>query len=376
MRAHAWPWTQQWKSRAARAKAQFLVHSNAARRWRDRCWPIAGADEGVEEIYRDRYDVYGSNCVAGIQDDRARNSFEEQNRKWRFQNDVIFRVEGDITIEPRFSLAYLPGRRLIDPIRGVHGEVVPSVFKEWLRVNRPTQHFESLVHFDGFLGQNLWHFFADAFHGLFLLNESGLVPDDTPILIHERIWTMPLAQMVLSRPPFCDLRWIVQNDQSRIKTDYLYKGWATHCYFRQSYEFLNGVVEKRPSRNIFLDRRPRYGRRIANMAEIEPALRKYGFESIYAEDLSYPDQVKLMSTVRNIVGIHGAGFTNLLFSDLPSVRCLEVLPESYLNPHYYWMLQLLGADRYDAIVGSRLDADMNFRVDADAFERQLRQLVD
>jgi hypothetical protein len=368
---------QQLRSQAAHMKANLLLHSAPARAWRDLCWPIAGPADGLEIIFADRYDVFGTNKVDAIQDEHARSSFAEQDRKWRFQEDVIYRIDGDITIEPSFSLAYLPGRKLIDPIRGVHREIVPSLVQAglWAARTAPAHHFDALLHFDGFLGQNLWHFFADAFNALFLADKSGLVPRDTPILVHERIWKSPLGELLLNRHPLKDRRWVVQDDRTWVTTSRLYKATATQAYFRQSYEYVQRLSDKRPHRNIFVDRRPRFGRRISNRAQIERILRKHDFETVYCEDLSYPEQVSLISQVRNIVAIHGAGLTNLLFAEIPSVRCLEILPESYLNPHYYWMLQMIGADRYDALVGSQLDTNLNFSIDPVAFERQLEGLL-
>ena len=109
--------------------------------------------------------------------------------------------------------------------------------------------------------------------------------------------------------------------------------------------------------------------------ELEGILDKHGFETIFAEDLPYAEQIKLLAEVRNFIGIHGAGLTNLLFSDMPSIRCLEILPGSYIYPHYYWMLQMTGAGRYDAIVGSELDSNTNFTIDLAAFERQVELLL-
>ncbi len=83
----------------------------------------------------------------------------------------------------------------------------------------------------------------------------------------------------------------------------------------------------------------------------------------------------MFAETRAIVAIHGAGLTNCLFADVPRLRCLEIQTASYVNPHYYWMLQLLGAERYDAIVGSALDRNQRFGVDVDAFKRQLAALL-
>jgi capsular polysaccharide biosynthesis protein len=202
-----------------------------------------------------------------------------------------------------------------------------------------------------------------------------LVSPDVPILVHQRIWNSPLAQLVLNRPPFLGRKWVIQDDRTWIKTSRLYKAAATQAYFRQSYALLEGLVEKRPHRRIFLDRRSKYGRRVSNKADLEKILGKHGFETIFAEDLPYAEQIKLLSQVKNIIGIHGAGLTNLLFSDIPAIRCLEILPGSYVYPHYYWMLQMTGAERYDAITGSELDPNTNFTVDPAAFERQVELLL-
>jgi hypothetical protein len=368
---------QHLRSRAARTKARLLVHSAAARGWRGLLWPVAGSADGVETIYSDRYDVFGTNNPGAIHDERARTEFAQNDRKWRFQDDTIYRIEGDITVEPGYSLAFLPGRRLIDPIRGVHHELVPSLIRTTLHqaLAAPVQRYDALLHFDGFLGKNLWHFFSDALHGLLLVDKSGLVPPDVPILIHRRIWDAPLAQLVLNRPPFQNRNWVVQDDRSWIKTACLYKATATQAYFRQSYELLAPLADKEPRRSIFLDRRSRYGRCVSNKAQLERILDKHGFETIFAEDLPYAEQIKLLAQVKNIIGIHGAGLTNLLFSDIPSIRCLEILPGSYIYPHYYWMLQMTGAGRYDAIVGSELDSNTNFTIDPSAFERQVELLL-
>lgn len=370
------PSLQTLKSRAARAKARLFVHSEAAQRWRDWCWPSATADEGLEILYRDRYDVLGRNRLDLIGDERARDCFREQDRQWRFQEDLIYRASGPVTIEPKYSLAYLPGRHLIEPVRGVHRELVPSLVGD--RVRRASgkgEHYDALLHFDGFLGKNVWHFFADAFNPMLLLDRTAVVPADTPILIHRRIWERPLAQFLLTQPPFAGRRWIVQDEGQWITAGVMYKAICTLALFRNTQEFIGGFVAKRPSRRIFLDRRPVYGRRVANHAEAEQILGKHGFETVYCEDLSFEGQVALFSEVSHVVGIHGAGLTNLLFSDIQSVRCLEILPEEYLNPHYYWLLQVLGARKYDAIVGSRFDADLNFTIDISRFEQQVERLM-
>ncbi len=64
---------------------------------------------------------------------------------------------------------------------------------------------------------------------------------------------------------------------------------------------------------IYISRRQAAKRRIVNEDEIHEILRRFGFETVYAEELSFEQQVRLCSRVRYLVSNHGAGLTNMLF---------------------------------------------------------------
>lgn len=365
------------KSILSRATEGLIAGSPIGRVLRRRLWPAAAKAHGVSRLLDERSNVFGSNDSSGIRDPVVQASFAHQDKLWERQDDVILQVTGEVAIEPRHGLAILPGRRLVTEFQGVHPEVVPSLvdYTRYRMSGSKAEHHDALIHFDGFLGANLWHFFADALHGLMLVDRSGLVAPDVPILIHKRIWDMPIARYLLTRPPYADRPWVVR-DRQWVRTAKLYKGLATQAWFRDSYDLIASFTPKGGDRQIFLNRRERYGRTIANIDEIEAVTAAQGFETVYAEDLRFEEQVRLFAKTRAIVAIHGAGLTNCLFADASRLRCLEVHTASYLNPHYYWMLQMIGAERYDAIVGSKLDSRQRFRVDVEAFKRQLAALMD
>jgi len=64
---------------------------------------------------------------------------------------------------------------------------------------------------------------------------------------------------------------------------------------------------------LYITRSKAAKRRIVNEDEIEPILRRFGFQTVFAEDLSFEEQVQLCSRARYIVSNHGAGLTNILF---------------------------------------------------------------
>ncbi len=64
---------------------------------------------------------------------------------------------------------------------------------------------------------------------------------------------------------------------------------------------------------IYISRGRAPKRRIANEAVVVDTLAEFGFQTIYAEELSFEQQVKVFSRARYVVANHGAGLTNMLF---------------------------------------------------------------
>ena len=64
---------------------------------------------------------------------------------------------------------------------------------------------------------------------------------------------------------------------------------------------------------IYISRKRAEKRRIVNEDDVTSVVRRFGFETIFAEDLSFAEQVRICSRARYIVSNHGAGLTNILF---------------------------------------------------------------
>jgi capsular polysaccharide biosynthesis protein len=64
---------------------------------------------------------------------------------------------------------------------------------------------------------------------------------------------------------------------------------------------------------IYISRRRAEKRRIVNEDAVTDVLSRFGFETVYAEDLSFAQQVQRISRARYLVSNHGAGLTNMLF---------------------------------------------------------------
>lgn len=94
--------------------------------------------------------------------------------------------------------------------------------------------------------------------------------------------------------------------------------------------FLNNInfEKKMLPRKFYIDRKDAKSnhshlRKITNEKQIKEILIKNGFSNIVLSDLNFYDQVNLFNNATHIVGLHGAGFANLVFSK-PNTLVLEL----------------------------------------------------
>jgi capsular polysaccharide biosynthesis protein len=82
------------------------------------------------------------------------------------------------------------------------------------------------------------------------------------------------------------------------------------------------------SPRIFISRRLGAGRGILNEDAVMQVLEPLGFKSYIMEDLSFADEVRLFSQAEVIVGTHGSGLVNMIFST-GKTRILDLYGEFY-----------------------------------------------
>ena len=84
-------------------------------------------------------------------------------------------------------------------------------------------------------------------------------------------------------------------------------------------KFIPKHKEIKLPQKIYIDRKDsksnhRHLRKIINEEEVKNYLIKKGFSIIVLSELSFLDQINLFSNAKQIIGLHGAGFANLVFS--------------------------------------------------------------
>lgn len=123
--------------------------------------------------------------------------------------------------------------------------------------------------------------------------------------------------------------------------------------------FLPKTDTREAPRKIFIARKP--GRRsLENEAQIHTILKEAGYVAVYPEDHSFSEQVAFFQGAESVVGLHGAGLTNILFCQ-PGTRVLEVFAPDYVHPCYWPIAARLGLP-YAYLIGSNVRTERSYNV--------------
>lgn len=223
---------------------------------------------------------------------------------------------------------------------------------------------------------NYWHFMHD------LLGEVALalkhLPPGIPFLISKNLSEKKYFKQALSQSNILgDQTWIIRDKKYyRVK-----KCWFIQTMLNANEQFFGvqnllqiGDSDIHTERKIFLTRSTNRIRFLKNAKEIEEIAKSHGFEIIDTDGMNLQDQVSLFSSSRYVVGIHGAGLTNVIYRKNAPMALLELLPGDYLQPHYFWLSKGMG-HQYQCLVGTVAAVDTSFKIDPVSFEEKLLQIL-
>lgn len=98
-----------------------------------------------------------------------------------------------------------------------------------------------------------------------------------------------------------------------------------------------------PTRRVYISRAGAAHRKVLNEEEIIPILHRYGFEIVRMEELTFQEQVNLLSETQILMGIQGSGLYNMLFLP-PGSMVFEIVNRQYA-PDYFSFTQFLELSR-------------------------------
>lgn len=233
-------------------------------------------------------------------------------------------------------------------------------------------------------GRNHYHWLFDVLPRLHLLEpmrahiESYALPADLNAVQREGLDLLGIAPaQILTLQPrsklYCE-RLLVP---SLAGSEGSVPDWSVR-FLRET--FLGRLPREEPDagqRKIYLSRQQTTARPVVDEERVMEIMRGRGFEIIVPERLSFLEQVAIFARAKQVVGAHGAAFSNLVFSE--HVRVLEIFSPDYLRPDCYYTLADQCGHRYWYLVGrSPMDKPSSpwgsVEVDPDALQRLLDRI--
>ena len=128
-------------------------------------------------------------------------------------------------------------------------------------------------------------------------------------------------------------------------------------YHKMGINFLRESLiqkEKDPlSQNLFIGREDAKFRKLVNQKDF--IKENQNLQSIILSQKTIKEQVSLFNQSNLTVGVHGAGLTNIVFSE-PNSTLIEILDDAYVNINYWFFSNLIDVN-YIPIIGKSVVTD-------------------
>ncbi|OIP68721.1 MAG: hypothetical protein AUK43_15090 [Oscillatoriales cyanobacterium CG2_30_40_61] len=131
--------------------------------------------------------------------------------------------------------------------------------------------------------------------------------------------------------------------------------WSVEFLRRKFMPLIDDQITSELPCRVYISRNLGSKRRIVNEDEVLELLNKLGFITVYFEKMSMLEKVALMSRAEVVIGLCGAGLTNLVFAN-PGTKVIEIFPPNYIHFTYYILCHQLGLEYY-YLVGDRFEID-------------------
>lgn len=127
------------------------------------------------------------------------------------------------------------------------------------------------------------------------------------------------------------IKYLYEDVSSRVSTNNLYN------YFEK----------------IYISRRNKKQRLILNEIDLISNLEELGFKTIYFEDFTVIDQIRIMKNAKKVIALHGAGLVNINFCK-KGTHILELFPCNYQCAFFYMHANMCELN-YDYYIGLNKD---------------------
>jgi capsular polysaccharide biosynthesis protein len=225
--------------------------------------------------------------------------------------------------------------------------------------------------------ENYFHFFNDVLPKLLFARENGIELTDYTFIVSKSLSEKEYFKVIRTYSWISKLKFHVQNVDWVQFEEALFCKPLTHSV-RFYKEMVRMYRNYQPSkdRRVFIVRSPKTLRYISNLADITPMLNELNFEILDAGNLAFAEQVRIFSESGFVVGVHGAGLTNIIFREGKPLKLLEIAHPFVYIPFHYIMLASILKYEYQVLLGKNEDPRSGgFEVDPKELRKTLEEMI-
>lgn len=286
--------------------------------------------------------------------------FNEANQ-WQLK-EFIYHYQDRCTIDPLTGWAFTPSFQFINHSnynRYLHRKKLrlPSYLKYRLYKKNTTRLKTVTPLF--YAWNNYFHFYNDIIGAIHLARKLQI---ETTFLLPEEVKTEPYFHEYLEMAPSIasiSFYFVKRNEYIQAETTFFINTFFAHHHnFDGVKQYIDwNLIAKRTSNyaeNIYITR-PRGNRGFANEEAVVQLMEKYQFKAVSFENASVSEQIYTLQHAKNIISIHGAALTNIIFATPYQTKLIELFSKPILNPCYWWMC----LDNHIEYAALMCDVEMN-----------------
>jgi len=195
-----------------------------------------------------------------------------------------------------------------------------------------------------------YHWLFDILPRIFLLEKSGLMNEIESFVFPELMYDFQRESLLKIGFPLEKILEIKPNEYIEAKEMILpslpsklgtVNKWAL--------DFLRSRLGEHSSKNdvnkIYISRKNANQRRLLNEDEIINFLRVEGYLIVFAEDLSFEQQITIFANANVVISPHGSGLSNIIFCS-PGTKVIELFYGEFIVPCFWLISQQLKLEYY------------------------------
>lgn len=289
--------------------------------------------------------------------------------------EYLLHIKENVFIEPYYNYAIKNGNEVI--LKSLpYGETMGVPFPHHIYYkNRKVKKLERAICLS-YNWENYWHFNNDIIGQLKVL-ENANISKEIPILVPDKIRRYGYVNHFFRTNYAKRWNWVFQmpNEYYSLEESFFCKGFPN---LRETFLFSRSIMcdgvdlSRKGENRIYITRNSNRGRNIENEDELKSMLLRYGFRLLDADCLSVTEQMEEFAAASVILGIHGAGLTNMMYRYGAKCEIIELFSPNYFPPMYFWLAQELSFN-YHAICGTQGSVDL-FQIDVNEVEDIIKNL--